>query len=194
MSRHGPCCCFRFDDILDSMVLLLNRCYVPVAEMFFDCWHRGRFLRKQNICQKESGEKLQNGIQVPHLGPTVNQWEMQKAVLFHGTYAFYYQLFVLSPVLLPCWKVIQSGCQGKIYVAQNVQHFFLFLFCRVEAGSLRHLSAKYCPLVPPPRSTIAAAFSPDGRSIASTQWVVINVYWCSFFISLFLLISICCLL
>lgn len=39
----------------------------------------------------------------------------------------------------------------------------------VEAESLRHLSAKYCPLVPPPRSTIAAAFSPDGRSISSTH-------------------------
>ncbi|KAM7521766.1 hypothetical protein LguiA_011668 [Lonicera macranthoides] len=38
-----------------------------------------------------------------------------------------------------------------------------------EAESLRHLSAKYCPLVPPPRSTIAAAFSPDGRTLASTH-------------------------
>ncbi|EXB46040.1 Activating molecule in BECN1-regulated autophagy protein 1 [Morus notabilis] len=39
----------------------------------------------------------------------------------------------------------------------------------VEAESLRHLSAKYCPLLPPPRSTIAAAFSPDGRTLASTH-------------------------
>eukprot|EP00257_Ricinus_communis_P011980 XP_002533627.2 uncharacterized protein LOC8276127 [Ricinus communis] len=39
----------------------------------------------------------------------------------------------------------------------------------VEEESLRHLSAKYCPLVPPPRSTIAAAFSPDGRTLASTH-------------------------
>ncbi|KAK9944946.1 hypothetical protein M0R45_010486 [Rubus argutus] len=39
----------------------------------------------------------------------------------------------------------------------------------VEAESLRHLSAKYCNLVPPPRSTIAAAFSPDGRTVASTH-------------------------
>ncbi|KAJ9169689.1 hypothetical protein P3X46_017851 [Hevea brasiliensis] len=39
----------------------------------------------------------------------------------------------------------------------------------VEAESLQHLSAKYCPLVPPPRSTIAAAFSPDGRKLASTH-------------------------
>ncbi|PIA43819.1 hypothetical protein AQUCO_01800099v1 [Aquilegia coerulea] len=39
----------------------------------------------------------------------------------------------------------------------------------VESESLRHLSAKYCPLVPPPRSTIAAAFSPDGKTLASTH-------------------------
>ncbi|KAF5482520.1 hypothetical protein F2P56_003081 [Juglans regia] len=39
----------------------------------------------------------------------------------------------------------------------------------VEAETLRHLSAMYCPLVPPPRSTIAAAFSPDGRTLASTH-------------------------
>lgn len=39
----------------------------------------------------------------------------------------------------------------------------------VEAESLRNLSAKYCPLLPPPRSTIAAAFSPDGKSLASTH-------------------------
>ncbi|XP_007035330.2 PREDICTED: uncharacterized protein LOC18603358 isoform X1 [Theobroma cacao] len=39
----------------------------------------------------------------------------------------------------------------------------------VEAESLRHFSAKYCPLLPPPRSTIAAAFSPDGNTLASTH-------------------------
>ncbi|GAB4851396.1 hypothetical protein Ancab_030799 [Ancistrocladus abbreviatus] len=39
----------------------------------------------------------------------------------------------------------------------------------VEAESLRHLSARYCPLLPPPRSTIAAAFSPDGKTLASTH-------------------------
>ncbi|XP_074581500.1 uncharacterized protein LOC141838022 isoform X1 [Curcuma longa] len=39
----------------------------------------------------------------------------------------------------------------------------------VEAESLHHLSAKYCPLVPPPRSTIAAAFSSDGKILASTH-------------------------
>ncbi|KAA8548904.1 hypothetical protein F0562_000588 [Nyssa sinensis] len=43
------------------------------------------------------------------------------------------------------------------------------LFSWVEAESLRHFSAKYCPLVPPPRSSIAAAFSPDGKTLASTH-------------------------
>ncbi|KAL8483274.1 hypothetical protein ACS0TY_026093 [Phlomoides rotata] len=38
-----------------------------------------------------------------------------------------------------------------------------------EAESLLHLSANYCPLLPPPRSTIAAAFSPDGKTLASTH-------------------------
>ena len=42
----------------------------------------------------------------------------------------------------------------------------------MEAESLRCLSAKYCPLVPSPRSTIAAAFSADGKILASTQYVV----------------------
>lgn len=45
----------------------------------------------------------------------------------------------------------------------------LGLLSWVEAESLRHLSAKYCPLLPPPRSTIAAAFSPDGKMLASTH-------------------------
>ncbi|KAH9650539.1 WD REPEATS REGION domain-containing protein [Citrus sinensis] len=39
----------------------------------------------------------------------------------------------------------------------------------VEAESLHHLRPKYCPLSPPPRSTIAAAFSPDGKTLASTH-------------------------
>lgn len=39
----------------------------------------------------------------------------------------------------------------------------------VEAESLRHLAAEYCPLMPPPRSTIAAAFSSDGKTLASTH-------------------------
>ncbi|XP_024031297.1 uncharacterized protein LOC21394628 [Morus notabilis] len=50
--------------------------------------------------------------------------------------------------------------------ARNARHG---LVSWVEAESLRHLSAKYCPLLPPPRSTIAAAFSPDGKTLASTH-------------------------
>ena len=38
-----------------------------------------------------------------------------------------------------------------------------------EEDFLRHCSASYCDLNPPPRSTIATAFSPDGRFLASTQ-------------------------
>jgi len=39
----------------------------------------------------------------------------------------------------------------------------------VEGDMLRKLSAIYCKLKPPPRSTIAAAFSPDGQFLASTH-------------------------
>ncbi|XP_057964079.1 uncharacterized protein LOC131155156 isoform X2 [Malania oleifera] len=56
--------------------------------------------------------------------------------------------------------------RSKSEAARDARHG---LFSWVEAESLRHLSAKYCPLVPPPRSTIAAAFSPDGRTLASTH-------------------------
>ena len=38
-----------------------------------------------------------------------------------------------------------------------------------EADMLRRCSATYCSLQPEPRSTIAAAFSPDGNLLASTQ-------------------------
>jgi hypothetical protein len=43
----------------------------------------------------------------------------------------------------------------------------------LEAESLRHCTAKYCTLEPAPRSTIAAAFSPDGNTLASTQYVLL---------------------
>lgn len=39
----------------------------------------------------------------------------------------------------------------------------------VEIESLQHLAAKYCSLVPPPKSTIAIAFSSDGTKLASTH-------------------------
>lgn len=41
----------------------------------------------------------------------------------------------------------------------------------VEVESLKRCEANYCTLVPPPRSTIAAAFSHDGTYLASTQYV-----------------------
>ena len=39
----------------------------------------------------------------------------------------------------------------------------------VEQDSLRNCAAVYCPLNPPPRSTIAACFRPDGAELASTH-------------------------
>ncbi|PQQ00851.1 hypothetical protein Pyn_39730 [Prunus yedoensis var. nudiflora] len=57
---------------------------------------------------------------------------------------------------------IGSRCEA----ARDARHG---LVSWVEAESLQHLSARYCPLVPPPRSTIAAAFSPDGKTLASTH-------------------------
>ncbi|KAF5179548.1 Activating molecule in becn1-regulated autophagy protein [Thalictrum thalictroides] len=61
---------------------------------------------------------------------------------------------------------------GEISDCNNIREISdakLGLISWVESESLRHLSAKYCPLVPPPRSTIAAAFSPDGKTLASTH-------------------------
>ncbi len=39
-----------------------------------------------------------------------------------------------------------------------------------EDDFLRRCDAAYCNLAPPPRSTIAIAFSPDGALLASTQY------------------------
>lgn len=80
---------------------------------------------------------------------------MQDKGLSHGT------VWVLY-----CSSVIFIHWYSK-YIC--LSFFELLTFSRVEAETLRHLSAKYCPLLPPPRSTIAAAFSPDGRTLASTQ-------------------------
>ena len=43
------------------------------------------------------------------------------------------------------------------------------LSCWLECDMIKTLSAVYCKLKPPPRSTIAAAFSPDGKYLASTH-------------------------
>ncbi|KAJ4895247.1 Transducin family protein / WD-40 repeat family protein [Raphanus sativus] len=61
-----------------------------------------------------------------------------------------------------CGSAADSSCGTSSELGHN-------LISWVEADSLQHLSAKYCPLVPPPRSTIAAAFSSDGRTLASTH-------------------------
>ncbi|KAI6693552.1 hypothetical protein NL676_021262 [Syzygium grande] len=54
----------------------------------------------------------------------------------------------------------------------NLPMFYrLFSTCSFWQGGgilAATLSAKCCPLVPPPRSTIAAAYSPDGKILAST--------------------------
>ncbi|XP_009588057.1 uncharacterized protein [Nicotiana tomentosiformis] len=63
-------------------------------------------------------------------------------------------------------KCSVHSCGLKSQVARDPRQG---LISWVEAESLRHFSAKYCPLLPPPRSTIAAAFSPDGKTLASTH-------------------------
>ncbi|XP_010936052.1 uncharacterized protein [Elaeis guineensis] len=60
----------------------------------------------------------------------------------------------------------RADCIGLRCETIDAQHA---LISWVEAESLRHLSAKYCPLLPPPRSTIAAAFSSNGKTLASTH-------------------------
>lgn len=61
------------------------------------------------------------------------------------------------------WQTAKCGSNCKEIDARHELNSW------VEAKSLHHLSAKYCPLSPPPRSTIAAAFSLDGKTIASTH-------------------------
>lgn len=61
------------------------------------------------------------------------------------------------------WRVHCTGPKCDLTDAKHA------LLSWVEAESLLHLLAKYCPLLPPPRSTIAAAFSSDGRTLASTH-------------------------
>lgn len=68
-----------------------------------------------------------------------------------------------------CWGESSKcfvGCLGEKTEATDARNS---LISWVEAKSLGHLSAQYCPLVPPPRSTIAAAFSADGKTLASTH-------------------------
>ncbi|XP_050388244.1 uncharacterized protein LOC126805512 isoform X2 [Argentina anserina] len=70
------------------------------------------------------------------------------------------------------WKEtpkVKAGSSSAVPECQTTLDAKRGLLSWVEAASLRQLSARYCNLVPPPRSTIAAAFSPDGRMVASTH-------------------------
>lgn len=78
----------------------------------------------------------------------------------------WYLLFlcILYDILTIVYAILKSNWSFKLYLNH-----------RGEAESLLHLSANYCPLLPPPRSTIAAAFSPDGKTLASTQLVSLSL-------------------
>ncbi|KAL3828318.1 hypothetical protein ACJIZ3_017120 [Penstemon smallii] len=69
------------------------------------------------------------------------------------------------------WNKASSHCIDSSGIkSESTKDARQELLSWVESESLLHLSAKYCPLLPPPRSTIAAAFSPDGKTLASTQF------------------------
>ncbi|KAF8712091.1 hypothetical protein HU200_028927 [Digitaria exilis] len=59
-----------------------------------------------------------------------------------------------------------AGSTELDFWVTDVQHDLLFW---AESQSLHYWCAKYCPLLPASRATIAAAFSPDGRVLASTH-------------------------
>ncbi|XP_022680261.1 uncharacterized protein LOC101786394 isoform X2 [Setaria italica] len=59
-----------------------------------------------------------------------------------------------------------TGSTELEFWVTDAQHDLLYW---AESQSLHCWCAKYCPLVPASRATIAAAFSPDGRVLASTH-------------------------
>ncbi|KAG2260382.1 hypothetical protein Bca52824_079676 [Brassica carinata] len=67
------------------------------------------------------------------------------------------------------WGVVNRCGGADCTSSEPVSELGHNLISWVEAESLHHLSANYSPLVPPPRSTIAAAFSSDGSTLASTH-------------------------
>ena len=70
-------------------------------------------------------------------------------------------------------------CFSLYWKARKILSWTLFFFSwRVEGEPLQHLSAKYCSLGLPPNSTIAAAFSSDGKNLASTHWVSCGICFC----------------
>ena len=68
-----------------------------------------------------------------------------------------------------CVRADPQPCCGEAEVARSLASW-------VEADSLRHLAASYCSFRTNPRSTIAAAFSPDGLLVASTQCVPLPLH------------------
>ncbi|KAK9067515.1 hypothetical protein SSX86_011626 [Deinandra increscens subsp. villosa] len=82
----------------------------------------------------------------------------------------------ISPRMKKCLPRRQGGrpsdLNHRAYVkpqSESARDSRRELLSWVEAQSLGSLSATYCSLMPSPRSTIAAAFSPDGRILASTH-------------------------
>ncbi|KAJ4722843.1 Transducin family protein / WD-40 repeat family protein [Melia azedarach] len=69
----------------------------------------------------------------------------------------------------PCREAATKGFDSFRPMFETPQDARRGLLSWVEAESLQHLKPKYCPLSPPPRSTIAAAFSSDGKTLASTH-------------------------
>ncbi|KAF8091298.1 hypothetical protein N665_0448s0014 [Sinapis alba] len=60
----------------------------------------------------------------------------------------------------------KRGSKSRCYTMKQTRQSLLSW---VEAESLQHLSAKYCPFELSPKSTIAASFSSDGKTLASTH-------------------------
>ncbi len=64
----------------------------------------------------------------------------------------------------------RGGIKGRnIAVGQTVDECSKALGSWTEQDFMHHCSATYVDFKPVPRSTIAAAFSPNGRLLASTQ-------------------------
>lgn len=143
-------------------------CWIwPVVAMYLICLQGGRSHPEQDMWQNGIGEnpaKLQNQSLFLILVLKKKLWEMQDVVSSHGTYTnLVHKLYWGKSMPLRIWNFVFFK-KSQFWGLMSLTMIF-----RVEAESLRHLSAKYCPLLPPPRSTIAAAFSPDGKVLASTQ-------------------------
>ena len=164
--------------------------FLLALAMSFNYWHREKFLHEQNGHHESYGEKSQRAVLIP-LGQCIKLQEMLDVIFFPGNTTvlqFLSQFCKWKLMIFLFYYVVHSFCCHvwfielcSYFVLRILINFIeLQLCCRVEAESLRHFSAKYCPLLPPPRSTIAAAFSPDGKTLASTQWVTCSCIFFSF--------------